>query len=557
MPIDCPRLLVVEDDQKLCRLLKDYLEPLGYEVETVHDGRAGLARALAEPRAALILDVMLPGMNGLDVLRELRKTSQTPVLMLTALGDEVDRITGLEIGADDYLPKTFSTRELLARLRAVLRRFARTALHRDRARAWLPDAETFGGRMKLNPARSLSGRILLLATLNLLALALLGMAATGVRSPLTMRKFLLGTAEDRVIEVSRQLALDMTMVPRDRLDALLADYSATHDATFALALNDGSHEAGPDLTFPEELQRLFDTGRRVSLGLPPPARQPIPPRTPFLVVDDEASGYWLGVRIPIRTASSPDTVPGTLIIFSPSFFGSSMLFSPGPWLEWGAAALAITALVWIPFLRGLTRRIGSMEQATARIADGRLSTALDTRPSDELGRLARSIETMAHRLGAQVTGQKRFLGDTAHELRSPLARMQVALAILDRSPENGCEYLPGLKEDVTEMTRLTDDLLQLAREDLLAKTTVARPTSVAAAVQRACRTESRPGDVVSVDVPSNLEAMIDPEALFRAVSNVLRNALRYAGDAGPIAVRARAAGKMVAIEVADQGPGVP
>ena len=132
--MDRPRLLLVEDDQKLCRLLKDYLEPLGYEVEAVHDGRAGLLRALEEPRAAVILDVMLPGMSGLDVLRELRKTSQTPVLMLTALGDEVDRIAGLEIGADDYLPKTFSTRELLARLRAVLRRSATVLALKDAAR---------------------------------------------------------------------------------------------------------------------------------------------------------------------------------------------------------------------------------------------------------------------------------------------------------------------------------------------------------------------------------------------------------------------------------------
>ncbi len=134
MPLDCPRLLLVEDDQKLCRLLKDYLEPLGYEVEAVHDGRVGLSRALEEPRAAVILDVMLPGMSGLDVLRELRRTSQTPVLMLTALGDEVDRITGLEVGADDYLPKTFSTRELLARLRAVLRRSAAVAKQKDSGR---------------------------------------------------------------------------------------------------------------------------------------------------------------------------------------------------------------------------------------------------------------------------------------------------------------------------------------------------------------------------------------------------------------------------------------
>ncbi len=124
-------LLVIDDDTKLCRLLQDYLEPLGYTVEAVHNGVQGLARASQQSYAAVILDVMLPGMNGIDVLRELRKKSDVPVLMLTALGDEPDRIAGLEVGADDYLPKTFSTRELLARLRAVLRRSMITARLRE------------------------------------------------------------------------------------------------------------------------------------------------------------------------------------------------------------------------------------------------------------------------------------------------------------------------------------------------------------------------------------------------------------------------------------------
>jgi DNA-binding response OmpR family regulator len=121
------RLLVIDDDVKLCRLLGDYLNPLGYEVVASHTGPEGLERARHEEFAAVILDVMLPGMNGLDVLRELRQRSHVPVLMLTALGDEPDRIVGLELGADDYLPKNFSTRELLARLRAVLRRSIVTA----------------------------------------------------------------------------------------------------------------------------------------------------------------------------------------------------------------------------------------------------------------------------------------------------------------------------------------------------------------------------------------------------------------------------------------------
>ena len=115
-------ILIVDDDRKLCRLIHDYLEPLGYEVSAAHTGPEGLTIALQNTFSAIILDVMLPGMNGFDFLRQLREKSNVPVLMLTGRGEEPDRIVGLELGADDYLPKTFSTRELLARLRAVLRR---------------------------------------------------------------------------------------------------------------------------------------------------------------------------------------------------------------------------------------------------------------------------------------------------------------------------------------------------------------------------------------------------------------------------------------------------
>lgn len=117
-----PRVLVIDDDRKLCRLIADYLDPLGYRVSYVHSGPEGVARATQESWGAVILDLMLPGLDGFEVLKRIRMSSDVPVLMLTARGDEADRIVGLEIGADDYLPKTFSTRELLARLRAVMRR---------------------------------------------------------------------------------------------------------------------------------------------------------------------------------------------------------------------------------------------------------------------------------------------------------------------------------------------------------------------------------------------------------------------------------------------------
>ncbi len=117
------KILMIDDDKKLCRLVADYLEPMGYEVASAHDGVSGLEMAREDDFHAVILDVMMPQMDGFEVLKRLRRESDIPVLMLTARGEETDRIVGLEMGADDYLPKTFSSRELLARLRAVTRRY--------------------------------------------------------------------------------------------------------------------------------------------------------------------------------------------------------------------------------------------------------------------------------------------------------------------------------------------------------------------------------------------------------------------------------------------------
>jgi two-component system response regulator CpxR len=142
------RLLVIDDDRKLCRLIRDYLEPMGYDVESAHTGPEGLDKARAGQYQAILLDVMLPGMDGFEVLKHLRRTSEVPVLMLTARGEEPDRIVGLEIGADDYLPKTFSTRELLARLRAVTRRATRAAADGESG----GEKEIVVGQLRVNPA---------------------------------------------------------------------------------------------------------------------------------------------------------------------------------------------------------------------------------------------------------------------------------------------------------------------------------------------------------------------------------------------------------------------
>ncbi|WP_062261918.1 response regulator [Endozoicomonas arenosclerae] len=115
-------LLLIDDDIELCELLIEYLATEGYSVNAVHDGESGVHAALSGEYQLVLLDVTLPKLNGFDVLKKIRQTSDIPVLMLTARGDDVDRIIGLEIGADDYLPKPYNHRELVARIKAILRR---------------------------------------------------------------------------------------------------------------------------------------------------------------------------------------------------------------------------------------------------------------------------------------------------------------------------------------------------------------------------------------------------------------------------------------------------
>jgi DNA-binding response OmpR family regulator len=137
------RVLIVDDDIELCKLLGERLSSEGFALEAVHDGPRGLERVLSNEHALVILDLMLPGMGGLDVLRRLRNHSPVPVLILTARGEDVDRIVGLEIGADDYLPKPFNPRELIARIRAILRRTSRSVA---------PDCVLIVGDLRIDPA---------------------------------------------------------------------------------------------------------------------------------------------------------------------------------------------------------------------------------------------------------------------------------------------------------------------------------------------------------------------------------------------------------------------
>ncbi|MGO2010247.1 MAG: response regulator [Pseudoalteromonas sp.] len=121
------KLLMIDDDIELCELLSEYLSAQGFEIESKHDGKEGLQQALSDDYALILLDVMLPSLEGFEVLKQLRQHKLTPVIMLTAKGEDFDRIFGLELGADDYIPKPFNHRELLARVKAITRRIEHIA----------------------------------------------------------------------------------------------------------------------------------------------------------------------------------------------------------------------------------------------------------------------------------------------------------------------------------------------------------------------------------------------------------------------------------------------
>jgi len=146
------RILIVDDDVDLFQLVKQFLEPEGFQVEGAHDGPKGLERALSGDYSLIVLDIMLPDMGGLEVLRHVRQKSSVPVLILTARGEDVDRIIGLEIGADDYVPKPFNPRELLARIRAILRRSREAALRDTNQRVEVGDVELDPGTRSVQSA---------------------------------------------------------------------------------------------------------------------------------------------------------------------------------------------------------------------------------------------------------------------------------------------------------------------------------------------------------------------------------------------------------------------
>jgi two-component system, OmpR family, sensor histidine kinase CpxA len=428
----------------------------------------------------------------------------------------------------------------------------------------------------------LTWKILLVALVNVATLAVIALAFVQYELGQEFTSALLAPGRDRTLAIARQLALDLNDTAAADRDALLERYQREHGVAFLIMNNDGVRLAGSALNVPAEvIDRIVrrpregpppgapegrgrpPNGRRPppDLGGPPPHDDrgvpPMPQTPPFLVTTSGADKYWTGVRIPIRARDREETVAGTVLIVSRTLVGNPMYFQPWPWLGIVAVTLGVTALCWIPFVRGVTRSVADMTRATADIAEGRFDAVPQPRRRDELGLLAASIGGMAARLQSLLLAQKRFLRDAAHELRSPLGRMSLSIGLLEREPgatSHTCAR--DLREEVELMTGLTHDLLVLAQSETTADQRRLSPTNVRDAAERAVRIEAASAEV-RVEIDRELRARADPDLLFRAISNLVRNAVAYAGSDGPIDVRARRDGDAVRLSVSDRGPGVP
>ena len=199
-----------------------------------------------------------------------------------------------------------------------------------------------------------------------------------------------------------------------------------------------------------------------------------------------------------------------------------------------------------------------MTRTAGRIAEGQFEVHVSNQRRDEIGQLGETVNRMASRLAAFVNGQKTFLSGIAHELCNPIATIQFGLGSLERRvSEDQRATVADIQEEVQHMSALVNELLSFSRAGMQAMDVKLTEVNVAATVARVLAREASDSIAVEVSVDEKLNVLADAEYLFRAISNVVRNAIRYAGPAGPILISARAAQDAVFITVADNGPGVP
>ncbi len=395
--------------------------------------------------------------------------------------------------------------------------------------------------------------------------------------------FLASGARARIEAVRDLIVGDLNSTPPDEWPQILERYSEAYHVKFRLLDDDGRQLIGDPAELPKEVRD------RIEGRLPPRWRQPLQPgpalqrtdappvpaapevqgtppqrfiprwRPPFraLMHTNSPSQYWLMTSARIDNPQT-DEMRVILVSRSSSVSGGGLIFDPKPWMWLAAGAIVFSLLFWLPLVRGITRFIGQTTQATRRIAGGRFDVRVKTRRLDELGELGEAINQMAKQLDNLVTGQKRFLGDIAHELCSPLAHLQMTLGILEQHAKGAEEkYVRSAVSKASQIASLVGELLSFSKASIGQSSVHLQPVSVQEAVEDAVGRELTEGADVRVDLADDLVVASDRDLLIRALANLLRNAIRHAGTAAPIYIRGERQEREVLIKVADAGPGVP
>ena len=441
--------------------------------------------------------------------------------------------------------------------------------------------------------------------MNLALIAVVGIAFAASQFRLGPESLLLGPAKDRIEAIADAFELDLQSTAAAGRDQLCQAYAQQYGAEVLVIRPGGERIAGASEQVPPALiERLRQTdppanrrppgkgGRRPEpregpppkgpegrppadeFGGPPPEEAPPPPRPEdggpdgrgpgrprdmggrrnqaFLFITRDPVTYWAGARIPVTASDMEGRVPGVLLLRSNSLFSSNVFFDWRPWVGAAAVVLLVSLLCWLPFVKSLMGSIGQMDRVTQQIAEGKFDARVASERGDELGHLGTEIDRLAARLRGFVTNQKRFLGDIAHELSAPIARIQFALGILEqRTGEAEQPHVARLSEEIQEMSALVNELLSFSKAGLAMGAVPMTAVNVGAVAQRVATRESLTGAAIEVNVPGELTVLANEAYLQRSISNVLRNAARYAAQAGPIAVTAAREGEDVIISIAD------
>jgi two-component system, OmpR family, sensor histidine kinase CpxA len=394
----------------------------------------------------------------------------------------------------------------------------------------------------------LYARFLLWSALNLLLMAALAYAYAP-RNQSGLNLFLTQSVRERLSAIALGLADDLYNVEVSQWPAEIAVHQTIARVQFTVRPRPGPPRDMPPPDFPR--------GERPP---PPPSDGPEGPgpRNADIRIHAVASGGY-DVTTAVMAAGHGGPPRGYLVVaHADDGFALLRLLGLQREIAFLLAALVLSALLWWPFIWRITKRIGALSAATQLMSRGRLDTRVADAQRDELGDLAQAINSMAERLDVLLSGQRQFVADVAHEVISPIARMQIGLGILEpRIAPADSAALQDVRDDLEQMAGLLDELLLFSRSGMEADRGAPVQVELAPLIEKAIADES--GDArVNYDVAPDLSVTAHPAMLARALANLIRNARRYAGSgATPVEVAASAEGDRIKVMIRDRGPGVP